>query len=87
MRAVAAVPAERKVRLVEQAAPRIEGDTEVLRRILGVGICVATVRRPCPHASCRACPAGRQDFCFTGDFTERGIKGRHGFTISSPSAR
>jgi threonine dehydrogenase-like Zn-dependent dehydrogenase len=22
---------------------------------------------------------GRQDFCFTGDFTERGIKGRHGF--------
>jgi threonine dehydrogenase-like Zn-dependent dehydrogenase len=40
---------------------------------------VPMVRRPCPHATCTACRAGRQDFCFTGDFTERGIKGRHGF--------
>jgi len=40
---------------------------------------VTMVRRPCPHPACRACRAGRQDFCFTGDFTERGIKGRHGF--------
>ncbi len=40
---------------------------------------VTMVRRPCPHPSCQACRAGRQDFCFTGDFTERGIKGRHGF--------
>jgi len=40
---------------------------------------VLMVRRPCGHESCRACRAGRQDFCFTGDFTERGIKGRHGF--------
>lgn len=126
MRAVAVFPAERELRLVEQATPRIEADTEVLLRILDVGICgtdraiarfeygtppagsdhlvighetlgrvvevgrsvtrvdpgdlvVATVRRPCPHAWCRACPAGRQDFCFTGDFMERGIKGRHGF--------
>lgn len=40
---------------------------------------VPTVRRPCPHPQCQACRHGRQDFCFTGDFTERGIKGRHGF--------
>jgi threonine dehydrogenase-like Zn-dependent dehydrogenase len=40
---------------------------------------VPTVRRPCPHAHCRACRADRQDFCFTGDFTERGISGRHGY--------
>jgi threonine dehydrogenase-like Zn-dependent dehydrogenase len=40
---------------------------------------VTMVRRPCPHATCVACRAGRQDFCFTGDFTERGIKSRHGF--------
>jgi threonine dehydrogenase-like Zn-dependent dehydrogenase len=40
---------------------------------------VTMVRRPCPHASCRACTKGRQDFCFTGDFTERGIKERHGY--------
>src|SRR5436309_5173547 len=40
---------------------------------------VTMVRRPCPHPDCRACRAGRQDFCFTGDFSERGIKGLHGF--------
>src|SRR5215475_2399061 len=40
---------------------------------------VTMVRRPCPHPTCRSCRAGRQDFCFTGDFTERGINGSHGF--------
>lgn len=40
---------------------------------------VPMVRRPCPHAHCTACRAGRQDFCFTGDFHERGIKQAHGF--------
>jgi len=39
---------------------------------------VPMVRRPCPHDHCVAC-SSRQDFCFTGDFTERGIKGQHGF--------
>src|SRR5260370_20478937 len=38
-----------------------------------------TVRRPCPHASCVACRKGRQDYCFTGDYTERGIKQQHGY--------
>lgn len=40
---------------------------------------VAMVRRPCPHAECRPCRAGRPDFCMTGDYTERGIKGADGF--------
>jgi len=40
---------------------------------------VAMVRRPCPHPECRACRAGRPDFCVTGDYTERGIKGADGF--------
>ncbi len=40
---------------------------------------VMTVRRPCPHPGCIACRQGRQDFCYTGDFTERGIKQEHGF--------
>ncbi|MBV9770874.1 MAG: glucose 1-dehydrogenase [Bryobacterales bacterium] len=40
---------------------------------------VMTVRRPCPHPSCVACRKGRQDFCYTGDFTERGIKEHHGY--------
>jgi threonine dehydrogenase-like Zn-dependent dehydrogenase len=47
---------------------------------LAVGdLVVPMVRRPCPHASCTACRAGRQDFCFTGDFAERGITRLHGF--------
>jgi len=40
---------------------------------------VTMVRRPCPHPECAACAAGRADFCYTGDFTERGIKEAHGY--------
>src|SRR2546425_9446729 len=40
---------------------------------------VPMVRRPCPHDYCPACRSDRQDFCFTGDFRERGIKEAHGF--------
>src|SRR5262249_42349905 len=40
---------------------------------------VPTVRRPCPQAACRACRNSRQDYCFTGDFRERGIKEAHGY--------
>ncbi len=40
---------------------------------------VPTVRRPCPHHHCPSCAVDLQDFCFTGDFTERGIKMTHGF--------
>jgi threonine dehydrogenase-like Zn-dependent dehydrogenase len=40
---------------------------------------VPRVRRPCPHAHCPACRHGYPDFCVTGDYTERGIQGAHGF--------
>jgi threonine dehydrogenase-like Zn-dependent dehydrogenase len=40
---------------------------------------VPSVRRPCRHADCLACREDKQDFCYTGDFTERGIKMTHGF--------
>lgn len=40
---------------------------------------VPRVRRPCPHASCPGCRHGFPDFCVTGDYTERGIQGAHGF--------
>jgi len=40
---------------------------------------VPTVRRPCSHSKCNPCRAGYPDFCTTGDYTERGIKGVHGF--------
>lgn len=37
---------------------------------------VATVRRP---GHCVNCQAGQQDMCLEGDYTERGIKGAHGY--------
>jgi glucose 1-dehydrogenase len=40
---------------------------------------VPNVRRPCGLPQCRPCAAGRQDFCVTGAYRERGIKGAHGF--------
>ena len=48
-------------------------------RVKAGDLVITMVRRPCPHPWCRSCRVGRQDFCFSGDFTERGIKGRHGF--------
>jgi threonine dehydrogenase-like Zn-dependent dehydrogenase len=48
-------------------------------RVKAGDLVVPMVRRPCPHEHCAACRASRQDFCFTGDFTERGIKQQHGF--------
>lgn len=42
-------------------------------------LAVLTVRRPCAHPECIACRSGRQDFCYTGDYTERGIKEVHGY--------
>ncbi|MHB2025504.1 MAG: glucose 1-dehydrogenase [Elusimicrobiota bacterium] len=42
-------------------------------------LAVLMVRRPCGEASCRACAAGRQDFCESGGYAERGINKRHGY--------
>ncbi len=126
MKALAAFPATKTIRIVDHERPRVTSPTDVRLRMLEVGICgtdreiarfdygtppagsdhlvigheslgqvvevgaavtglspgdlvVPMVRRPCPHPTCAACRAGRQDFCYTGDFTERGIKERHGF--------
>jgi glucose 1-dehydrogenase len=40
---------------------------------------VTTVRRTCGRPECRPCQHDRPDYCVTGAYTERGIKGRHGF--------
>lgn len=48
-------------------APVAEGDLVVCR-----------VRRPDP-VPCPQCAAGESDMCTNGRYTERGIKGRHGF--------
>jgi threonine dehydrogenase-like Zn-dependent dehydrogenase len=62
----------------ESLAEVVEVGTEVTRVRPG-DLVVTMVRRPCPHPECVPCRAGRQDFCSTGDFTERGIKQAHGF--------
>ncbi len=51
----------------------------VVSRVKLGDLVVPIVRRPCPHENCMACRSDRQDFCFTGDFKERGIKEQHGF--------
>ncbi len=43
---------------------------------------VPSVRRPCGDPACVPCREGRQDFCETWRFTERGINQRHGFMTS-----
>jgi threonine dehydrogenase-like Zn-dependent dehydrogenase len=50
-----------------------------VRRLKRGDLVAFTVRRPCEEATCVACRAGRQDFCLTGRFTERGIKEADGF--------
>ena len=40
---------------------------------------VPTVRRPCSNPRCAPCRAGRQDFCVTHEFSERGIVRADGY--------
>ncbi len=56
----------------------VEVGSDVSRVKVG-DLVVPMVRRPCLHDTCLACRSDRQDFCYTGDFTERGIKMQHGF--------
>ena len=55
---------------------------EVGKAVSGIkpgDLIVTTVRRPCGRPECRPCEHRRPDFCRTGAYTERGIKGLHGF--------
>jgi threonine dehydrogenase-like Zn-dependent dehydrogenase len=50
-----------------------------VERVQAGDLVVPSVRRPCVHPGCLACRAGHQDYCYTGDFRERGIKEAHGY--------
>ncbi len=50
-----------------------------VNRLKAGDLVVPTVRRPCLHPECLACRSGHQDYCYTGDFSERGIKEAHGY--------
>lgn len=62
---------------------------EALAEVVAVGpdvtlfrtgeLVVPTVRRPCSSARCAPCRAGRQDFCVTNEFSERGIVRADGY--------
>ncbi|GHO91955.1 glucose dehydrogenase [Reticulibacter mediterranei] len=50
-----------------------------VQRLKPGDLVIPTVRRPCSDSNCRACAVARQDFCFTGEYTEYGIKSQHGY--------
>ena len=62
-----------------EALAQVEEVGTAVSRLKPGDLVVPTVRRPCPHPQCRACRSGHQDFCYTEDFTERGIKEAHGY--------
>ena len=88
---------DREICAFEYGTPPAGGDYlvighESLAEVVSVGegvrgmkpgdLAVVMVRRPCDDAACDPCRAGRQDFCVTGGYRERGIKGAHGFMTS-----
>jgi threonine dehydrogenase-like Zn-dependent dehydrogenase len=72
-----------------EEAPYLVIGHEALGEVIDVGtsvnrfrrgdLVVPTVRRPCRDLRCRACAMGRPDFCVTGEFAQRGIRGAHGY--------
>lgn len=56
--------------IVEDVGKRVKG-------FKAGDVVVSTVRRPC--GACPQCLAGETDMCSSGRYTERGIRGRHGF--------
>ncbi len=126
MKALAAFPHEKEIRMIQVSEPGLDSPDKVLIHPLEVGICgtdrelarftfgeppaesdhlimghecigevvevgqnvegigkgdlvVPTVRRPCRDRGCVPCQSAQSDMCFTGGFTERGIRGAPGY--------
>jgi len=62
-----------------ESLAEVVGVGPAVRRLRAGDLVVPSVRRPCPHSGCLACRPGHQDYCYTGDFSERGIKEAHGY--------
>jgi glucose 1-dehydrogenase len=75
------IPPEGSEHLVigHESLAEVVGTGAGVTRVKTGDLVVPTVRRPCPHDTCSACESERQDFCYTGDFVERGIKQAHGY--------
>ena len=62
-----------------EALAEVEAAGSAVERFRAGDLVVPSVRRPCPHPGCLACRAGHQDYCYTGDFRERGIEQAQGY--------
>lgn len=62
-----------------ESLARVVAAGPAVTRLQPGDLVVPSVRRPCSHPDCRACRSGHQDYCYTGDFRERGIKEAHGY--------
>jgi glucose 1-dehydrogenase len=62
-----------------EALAEVVAAGSAVERFRAGDLVVPSVRRPCPHPGCLACRAGHQDYCYTGDFRERGIEQAHGY--------
>ncbi len=62
-----------------EALAEVVAAGSAVERFQAGDLVVPSVRRPCVHPGCLACQSGHQDYCYTGDFRERGIKEAHGY--------
>ena len=70
---------ERYLVLGHEALGVVEAVGPEVHHLIPGDLVVPSVRRPCLREECAACRSGSQDFCLTGEYTERGIFGAHGF--------
>jgi threonine dehydrogenase-like Zn-dependent dehydrogenase len=67
--------------LGHEALAEVEAVGGAVKHLHPGQLVVPIVRLPCEDADCYPCRAGRQDFCVTGRFRERGIAGADGFLV------
>lgn len=68
---------EKRLIIGHEMLGRVADPGKSKRKIKPGDYALFMVRRPCNH--CGPCNQGRSDMCSSGDYTERGIRGRHGF--------
>ena len=76
-------PGEDHLVIGHESLAEVVAAGSAVERFRAGDLVVPSVRRPCVHPGCLACRAGHQDYCYTGDFTERGIKEAHGYMAES----
>jgi threonine dehydrogenase-like Zn-dependent dehydrogenase len=73
-----APPGEDRLVIGHESLGVVEDEAPGVRYCREGELVVPTVRRPCPER-CPNCRGGEYDFCTTGNYRERGIKGLHGY--------